>query len=92
MARRITINTLIEQLEDMREQLGGNGDVEVRLMHQPEWPFEYDIAGVVSSLDIRENEPDEDDAFDPEGDTEQVVYICEGRQLGYGSKAAWAAL
>jgi hypothetical protein len=92
MARRITINTLIERLEDMREQLGGNGDVEVRLIHQPQWPFEYDIAGVVSSLDIRENEPDEDDSFDPDGDAEQVVYICEGRQLGYGSKAAWAAL
>jgi hypothetical protein len=92
----ITIDKLIERLEDLREELDGNGDIEVRLMHQPEWPFEYDIAGVVSTRDIHDGDPDEDDdedeSFAPEGDTDEVVYICEGRQLGYGSKAAWAAL
>jgi hypothetical protein len=90
----ITINKLIERLEDLRDELDGNGDIEVRLMHQPEWPFEYDIAGVVSSREMHEGEPDEDEdeSFAPEGDIDEVVYICEGRQLGYGSKAAWAAL
>jgi hypothetical protein len=70
-----------------------DGDI---AMHQPEWPFEYDIAGVVSSRDIRDGEPDEDEdedeSFTPQGDADEVVYICEGRQLGYGSKTAWAAL
>jgi hypothetical protein len=92
----ITIDKLIERLEDLREELDGNGDVEVRLMHQPEWPFEYDIAGVVSSRDIRDGEPDEDEnedeSFTPQGNADEVVYICEGRQLGYGSKTAWAVL
>jgi hypothetical protein len=92
----ITIDKLIERLEDLREELDGNGQIEVRLMHQPEWPFEYDIAGVVSSRDIRDGDPDEDEdedeSFAPQGDADDVVYICEGRQLGYGSKTAWAAL
>jgi hypothetical protein len=88
----ITIDKLIERLEDLREELDGNGQIEVRLMHQPEWPLEYDIAGVVSSRDIREDDPDEDESFAPQGDADDVVYICEGRQLGYGSKTAWAAL
>ncbi len=42
-------------------------DAEVRFASQPSWPFEYDIAGVV------EVNVDEDD----------VVYLEEGRQLGY---------
>jgi hypothetical protein len=93
----ITIDKLIERLEDLREELDGNGQIEVRLMHQPEWPFEYDIAGVVSTRDIRDGDPDEDDpdedeSFTPQGDADEVVYICEGRQLDYGSKTAWAAL
>jgi hypothetical protein len=92
----ITIDKLIERLEDLREELGGNGDIEVRLMHQPEWPFEYDIAGVVSTRDILDGEPDEDEdedeSFATQGDADDVVYICEGRQLGYGSKTAWAVL
>jgi hypothetical protein len=88
----ITIDKLIERLEYLREELDGNGDIEVRLMHQPEWPFEYSIAGVISSRDIRVGDPDEDESFAPQGDADEVVYICEGRQLGYGSKNAWAAL
>ena len=42
-------------------------DAEVRFASQPSWPFEYDITGVV------EVKVDEDD----------VVYLEEGRQLGY---------
>jgi len=42
-------------------------DAEVRFASQPSWPFEYDISGVV------EVNVDEDD----------VVYLEEGRQLGY---------
>jgi hypothetical protein len=42
-------------------------DAEVRFASQPSWPFEYDITGVV------EVNVDEDD----------VVYLEEGRQLGY---------
>ena len=35
---------------------------------------------------------DEGSSFTPEGDPAGgVVYLCEGRQLGYGTKDAWNA-
>ena len=39
----MTIDELIERLEDYRDELGG--DAEVRLMTQSNWPFENDIFG-----------------------------------------------
>ena len=80
----MTIDELIQRLEEYREELGG--DAEVRLMTQENWPFENAIAGVASSEAIRE---DGEEEFDPAGDDDRVLYICEGRQLGYGSKRAW---
>lgn len=79
----MTLDELIEQLREHRDNLGG--DVEVRLMTQPNWPFENTVAGVVSSAEI--NEQDELDDSDVESDS--VIYIVEGTQLGYGSKRAW---
>jgi hypothetical protein len=54
---------------------------EVRLMTQPNYPFEYDVAGVVSGADAKlEEKPDR------EGD---IVYLCEGEQICYGSDKVW---
>ena len=80
----MTINELIERLEDYRDEIGG--DAEVRLMTQQNWPFENTIFGLASGEEIN-NDPDEQDDDDVEAD--QVLYICEGQQLGYGSKRAW---
>ena len=82
----MTINELIERLEECREELG---DVEVRLMTQSHWPFENGVAGVASGAEINAagNEDDPDD--DGDVDDDQVVYIVEGQQLGYGTKRAW---
>ncbi len=82
----ITIDELIARLEECRDELGG--DAEVRLMTQSNWPFENDIVGVTTSGEIREAEDDEE-GFDPQGDVDEAVYIVEGHQLGYGTKAAW---
>ena len=82
----MTIDELIERLEEYREALGG--DIEIRLMSQPNWPFEYSFAGLVSSNELREL--DEED-FDPQEANEHVLYLVEGTQLGYGSKQAWEA-
>ncbi len=82
----ITIDELIARLEECRDELGG--DAEVRLMTQSNWPFENDIVGVTTSGEIREEEDDEE-GFDPQGDVDEAVYIVEGNQLGYGTKAAW---
>jgi hypothetical protein len=83
----MTIDELIERLEDYRDAMGG--DAEVRLMTQEAWPFENTIAGVVS---LDEIPGDPDDEPDSPGDGDDVVYILEGRQLGYGAKAAWQAV
>ena len=83
----ITIDELIARLEDCRDELGG--DAEVRLMTQSNWPFENDIVGVTTSREIRDAEHEDD--FDPQGDADEVAYIVEGQQLGYGTKAAWDA-
>lgn len=77
----MTINELIERLEEYRDLHGE--DCEVRLMTQQNWPFENTITGLVSGEEI--NDTDDDD--DVEADA--VVYIVEGQQLGYGSKRAW---
>jgi len=84
---KITIDELIERLEEYRDALGG--DTEVRLMTQPSWPFEYAIAGVCSSEDIAEaiDDDEQDDEEEPKEDA--VIYLVEGDQLGYGTKRAW---
>ena len=81
----MTINELIQRLEDYRDEIGG--DAEVRLMTQQNWPFENTIFGLASGEEINADPEDEDDDDDVEAD--QVLYICEGQQLGYGSKRAW---
>lgn len=79
----MTVNELIERLEEYRDDL--SGDVEVRLMTQQNWPFENAITGLTSGEEI--NSTEDDDNADVESDA--VIYIVEGRQLGYGSKRAW---
>lgn len=83
----MTIDELIERLEEYRDDLGG--DAEVRLMTQQNWPFENAIAGLASLKEIRDADDPEDEG-DDEGAAELVVYIVEGQQLGYGIKDAWA--
>jgi hypothetical protein len=57
----MTVEELMYELE------GLDPNSEVRFASQPSWPFEYNIAGIVSV----------------EVDGEEVVYLEEGRQLGY---------
>ena len=77
----MTIDEMIERFEEYRDLLGG--EAEVRLMTQANWPFEYWIAGLASAADMREASEHEDITDD------DVLYIVEGTQLGYGSKEAW---
>lgn len=85
----MTIDELSERLEEYRDDIGG--DAEVRLMTQSNWPFENDIFGLASGQEINDA-ADEDDANDDgDVDADQVVYICEGQQLCYGTKRAWEA-
>ncbi len=81
----MTLNEMIERLEEYREELGGDG--EVRLMTQQNWPFENTITGLASGAEINESDDDDDACVEDDG----VVYIVEGTQLKYGSKRAWEA-
>ncbi len=78
----MTIDQLIERLEEYRDTLGG--DSEVRLMTQQNWPFENAVTGLASGEELNQQDGDDDDVPD-----DQVVYIVEGQQLRYGSKRAW---
>lgn len=79
------VSEMIAQLE---EQLENEGDIEVRIMSQPNWPFEYEIEGLVSSKEIAErtNDPADDE---PEDREPPRVFVLEGRQVCYGNKDAW---
>ncbi len=83
----MTIDELIERLTDYRDALGG--DAEVRLMTQSNWPFENTIYGLASDQEINDASDEDDPEDDGDTDEDRVVYICEGQQLGYGTKRAW---
>lgn len=79
----MTIQELIDRLEELKEDVGG--DVEVRLAHQPQWPFEYSIGDVIAieKDEAADADPD-DDGYDESADQEEtIVYIAESSQIGY---------
>ena len=60
-------------------------EAEVRIMHQPRYPLESTLGGVVGENEIKQREGC-DLGYAPE-----VVYLLEGRQIGYGRAVAWEA-
>jgi hypothetical protein len=82
------IDELIARLEDYRDEIGG--DAEVRLMTQQNWPFENSIYGLASGAEINDYDEDDEDGGDYDDAAEDaVLFIVEGKQLGYGTKRAW---
>ncbi len=63
----MTVADLIAELEFM------NPEAEVRFASQPSWPYEYSINSV-QEVQIDDEEADEPDT---------VIFLEEGRQLGY---------
>ena len=61
--------TVRELIEELRL---ANQDATVRFASQPSWPFEYSIYGVVQTT-VKDREDNEID----------MVYLEEGRQVGY---------
>ena len=84
----MTLDELIQRLEDYRDELGG--ETPVRLMTQQNWPFENEIVGLASGAEINDRDDDDEDD-DDDVDADQVVFIVEGDQRCYGSKRAWDA-
>ena len=88
----MTIDELIERLEEYRDEIGG--DAEVRLMTQQNWPFENTVCGLASGSEINDSSDDDEEEDEQEDDDENtadrsVLYIVEGNQIGYGTKQAW---
>lgn len=64
---------------ELKERLDGVDDeVEVRLVEQPSWPFEYSLAGVTLLTD-------HDLEHDGDHEAEEILYLVEGRQICYAS-------
>ena len=66
--------TVRELIEELRLV---DQDATVRFASQPSWPFEYSIYGVIQTT-VRDREDNEID----------MVYLEEGRQVGYLPKEA----
>jgi hypothetical protein len=74
-------------------------DAEVLFISQPSWPFEYSIDNVTSRKEVELADQDERRDYDDDrdydereyrdGEKSNDVFLVEGRQLRYGSKAAW---
>ena len=73
----------VRQLLDLLAEY--SPEAEVRLVHQPRYPIESSLAGVVSESEVRDHEGRD------LGDDAEVVFLLEGRQLGYGRAVAWEA-
>ena len=65
--------TVGELIEELKYM---DGDATVRFASQPSWPFEYSINGVIQTT-VQHRDEEED-----------VVYLEEGRQVGYLPKEA----
>jgi len=91
----MTIRELIEELKYAAELM--DEDAEVRYAAQPSWPFEYSIRNVIimtkeNKEEALKTEMKEEGKTSEEinkwleennNDTENVVYLEEGSQLGY---------
>jgi hypothetical protein len=83
---QITLNELIELLEETRERLG-TGDCKIKIAEQPEYPFEYEFAGVVARPDVPLDEEEGETLRDHQNGDD--VILLAGRQLGYTTKDLW---
>ena len=66
--------TVEELIEELKYM---DKDATVRFASQPSWPFEYSIYGVVQTT-VKDREDNE----------KEMVYLEEGRQVGYLPKEA----
>jgi hypothetical protein len=76
----MNLNELIEKLTDLRDDNEEAGEMEVRFASQPSHPFEYDIDDEVVVVDELGK------------DEQSIIYLAEGKQVGYLPGAVSKAL
>lgn len=74
----------VQELIDLLEAQDPNA--EVLIMTQQNWPFENAVYGVTVRSELT---GDDEGGARPEDGAPNDVFIVEGGQLRYGSKAAW---
>ena len=96
---KLTVSKLRDLLDEYIDS--GDGDMEVRLMEQENWPFECSIGAVATRSEILEYvdsdhavhvpwaHVDGDEDADDNPDAEEVLFLIEGQQLGYGMRSAF---
>lgn len=94
------LSELIEFLQDYQTQNEGE-DPEVQFQYQPNWPLLSGISQVIDAKEIHDREiqtskerenrnpTDESDDEHYEFEGPNVIYLVEGRHIGYGSRYAW---
>jgi hypothetical protein len=86
----MTVNELIEALQDLIQEDEENGEREVLLAYQPSYPLQSTVRGVCTSEEAQEESERSDDWY---GDPE-CVYIVEGsqhRERPYAPRGAFEA-
>jgi hypothetical protein len=71
----------VQELVDELSQY--DGELEVRLMEQPSWPFEYSIAGVIARAEMEDSTPH---VFQPQPGTPRDEADCVECGQGWGDE------
>jgi len=92
----MTVSEMIQRLERIRDE---EGDLEVRMTYQPNYPLQSHIRGIATSSEIADAKfEDEEPGSVPEDayqdEIEPVCYIVESSQVydtPYGPREAFSA-
>lgn len=76
----MTLNDLIEELQDMLDNNPELGDQEIKIALQPNYP----LASTIANVTIIDGDDEVDD-----DECEPQIWIAIDEARGYASKAAW---
>lgn len=80
----MTIDELISDLEDARENMGGG--TEIRVAYQPNWPLRATISNTTIPDDPDDMNDDPDAEEDPRDDDRDFFWIALGEGQPYGER------
>lgn len=95
----MTLQELADYCTALLEE-GHNPSAQIRLAHQPTWPFEYALTGACTREDLKDYKADPEVHDLADGDPEDAwcpreewgdddVLLMEGSQICYGDADVW---